>query len=106
MMRALLVSSATTDIPALRSARGRAASGGRPEIGDVPAGARSGAGAGVVTGTGSPAPVAGAAVAAGMPGAPGRNVGCPETASGNGPDDTVAVVVREMEATRPCSWLP
>src|SRR6185295_18235462 len=105
MMRALLLSSATTDIPDVRSSRTVAASGGRAEIDAAPGGwVKSGAGA--VTGAaGRPAPP-GAAVTAGIPGAPGRNAGWPETASGNGPEDTVAVVVRVREATRPCSWLP
>src|SRR5262245_56017252 len=106
MMSALLPSSATTEIPVLRSSKGAAAIEGRPPgtRGAPPGAARSGAGAGD---TGAPPmAVVGAAVAEGMPGAPGRNVGWPETASGNGPDDTVAVVVREMEAIRPCSCPP
>src|SRR5262245_1627051 len=105
MMSALLLSSATTEIPAVRSSKSAAAAaiGPRTPPGGAPGALRSGAGAGVVTGA---PPIVGAAVAEGMPGAPGRNVGWPETASGNGPDDTVAVVVREMEATRPCSCPP
>src|SRR5262245_21117659 len=107
MMRALLLSSATIDTPAVRSSVMTAARGGRPGSGGAAVGwPTSGTGAGVVIGAaGKPAPP-GAAVTDGIPGAPGRNAGWPETASGSGPDDTVGVVVREREATRPCSWLP
>src|SRR5262245_61210078 len=106
MMRALLLSSATIDTPVLRSSRGAAASGGRPAIEGAVGWPTSGPGPGTVTGTAGTPAALGTAVAAGMPGAPGRNAGWPETASGNGPVDTVAVVVRVRLATRPCSWLP
>src|SRR5215475_4928502 len=106
MMRALLLSSATIETPVVRSSAIKAARGGRAEIGGAPGGPTSGPGAGVVTGpAGRPGPP-GAPATDGMPGAPGRNGGWPETASGSGPEATVAVVVRVSVATRPCSWLP